>query len=138
MIKKVISVFLLYLAGLLVFAYAVLPHHHHDKSDICIATSHCDSEHESADHPGTDHKHDTNTDNCVLKQDIIVPSSSIRMQCAVIEFTDNFNQDIALDIRNESNISSPFNKYLKTPLFALLCFRDYECINSGLRAPPSV
>ena len=61
MLRKVTAIFFLTLASMIMLAFAVLPHHHHQEY-ICFNAEHC-----SAELPDAAHSHDTETNHGCVK-----------------------------------------------------------------------
>lgn len=78
MIRKRIAIFFVLFATLLLLVHALVPHHHH-KDHVCISIHHCQTDCCAHEHgaPGSDQSHEGENDSefCVLKQAVFIPSS---------------------------------------------------------------
>lgn len=139
MIKKLTAFSFLLLASMLLLAHAVLPHHHHHQQ-VCIETTHCNTDEEDHAHKSseTDHQHDGSTDSstCVLKQAYIIPSSQERFVNNLNNPQDNLHFFIFSNF--EQVDLQPVSDYIKfTPkLFSF--YTKFITPTLGLRAPPIV
>src|SRR5512138_1424267 len=82
MIKQIAAYCFIFIANTILFAHAVLPHHHH-RQQVCIERTHCASDKESIDHnkPADDHQHDggASSNGCLLKLVVVLPSEQSRL-----------------------------------------------------------
>jgi len=138
MIKKTTAVFFLLLANLVLLVHAVVPHHHHD-SQICINYTHCTSDCET---PENNHDQDIGnfSNNCILKQLVVLPSNQYKQECKILPFTDRhseFNYLDAVLLNDDLKLITP----IVVSVFELHKITHYYCIDVssvGLRAPPVV
>lgn len=131
------------LAGILLVAHAVVPHHHHNKQ-ICFERSHCiqdDFTHEHGTNPAS-HSHDgeNSHDDCVLKDPVVVLSNESKPDFRFIYETDRSGIDgFHNNILNNSTellipiLSSYVYERVTDSLYRSLLFASL-----GLRAPPAV
>lgn len=144
MIRKGTAIFFILLANFIMLAHAVVPHHHH-KSQVCIESNHCLSDSYAHNHNTSahDHEHDggAGTENCALKQAVVISTNSVRQEFKCLDCDDNHPQLIhfqAILFSNKfisfipkigSNAQIPFitSSYLHSLQSSL-----------GLRAPPIV
>ena len=144
MIKKSTAIFFLLLANLVLLAHAVIPHHHHN-SQVCITNSYSNSKSEAENNCSSDHKHkhegNKNTESCILKQIVVVPSNNIKQEFKYFEYKDiHFQFNDFQSIIYYSELET-FVKILRTNTEAPLIPSFYtQYLNSGLglRAPPIV
>ncbi len=143
MIKRVTAIFFILMANIILLAHAAIPHHHHNNR-FCIIDLHAQTGCEAHQHDATEHHHhehdgNKNSELCVLKQDIVIPSNQLKLDCKSFEYKDNhspFNNFQAIIFKNELSVFAPIfvscvQKILKTSGHA--CFISSAI---GLRAPP--
>lgn len=141
MLKKITIIFLSFFVNTVLLAHTIIPHHHH-KTEICIENSECNNDFETHKHKSNEHNHDNNnSENCVLKQIVVIPSNHIKHQCKCFECDDvqnEFNGDFAIlselvalnyipqlnSIYQYANLFSSYSKIINSSL--------------GLRAPPTI
>lgn len=144
MIRKRIALFFVLFATLLLLVHAVVPHHHH-KDHVCISIHHCQSDGCAHEHgtPVSDHPHEGGNDSefCVLKQAVFIPSSQWNQFDKYGFGTDKpffFLDFQALVYDNGWKTDGPgivLSGYeSSTPL---ICY-DFTVSSTGLRAPPVV
>ncbi len=80
--RKQIEFLFLFLAGLIVFAHAIIPHHHHC-NQVCIEKLDCQHHDTNPNHPvDDDHSHnDINHRYCLLGQLIAIPNNQWKQEC---------------------------------------------------------
>ncbi len=141
------------MANIIFLADAVLPHHHHEK-EVCFVDSHCqtDSEahkhetgkHNHEQHATKEHSHDhdgnTESQNCLLKQEVILPSNQIDLECKSFDYVDNtnFNGFQANLINSELDLQNQENFSIKIPPLISSFYSRIASTSKGLRAPPIV
>ncbi len=144
MIKRVTAIFFILLANIMLLANAVIPHHHHNR-EVCIVSSHCQTDDKAHKHNTNEHSHkhdgNKNAECCVLKQVIGISVNHVRQEYKCFEFNDNhspFNDLQSVPLKNELNVYGPTflsnaQKILNTSghTYFIICA-------SGLRAPPFV
>ena len=78
MIKRTTTIVFILLASILLLAHAVVPHHHHNKL-VCLVESHCSGDNnstgQSTDKESHNHDGEENSNDCILKELIAVPSN---------------------------------------------------------------
>ena len=139
--KKAITLSFLLFAGIAILAHAVIPHHHHDKSTICLLAVQCeDSKHT--------HKHSRDSD-CRQKDD-----SGRTEECPLKKaYLRPGNIRLSVDLNSDSDFQHPapflFSMDLNAETAGLkgLPFRQKPYLSSGytshisdssgLRAPPT-
>lgn len=140
MIKRATSVFFLFIAGFLLLANFVIPHHHHS-SNICFRHSHCHDERTHGKSNHSDHKHGGNNDCCSLNSAVILPSTHNTEESII--FPNTGSRQNASDfpaIIPYNNGTDPFLSVFlwdDSPGFCAL-FPVYIKSSLGLRAPPVV
>jgi len=131
------------LAGILLVAHAVIPHHHHNKQ-ICLERSHCIHDDLKVEH-GTNtgsHSHDgeNSHDDCVLKIPVVVLSNQGKTDFRFINDTDRSGLDVFHD--NLVVISTEFPiPVLSSYVYERVTDSLYPSLvaaSLGLRAPPAV
>ena len=140
MIKRATSVFFLFIAGILLLANVVIPHHHHS-ANICFRHSHCHAERDNGKSNHSDHQHGSNDDCCSLSLAVILPAT---------QYTEV--NKIFLNIGSRQNTSDfpaiiPYNNGTD-PFLSVYSWEDppgvcslfsvYLKSSLGLRAPPVV
>ena len=126
-----------FIANIFLLVYAVVLHHHHEsKSQICILSSHCQTD-DNDDSENHQHDSHTKSNNCLLTQAIVLPLSNNTKENQSIVYDYGF--DVFINTSNEL-----FNKYLVlNPIEILIpdipfIFSSYIHSSLGLRAPPVV
>jgi hypothetical protein len=144
MIKRVPALLLVFLASIVLLANAVIPHHHHE-NEVCIESSHCESDGEEH-HDGdaeNNHDHDgaSNFMNCALNQIYIIPSTLQKEELKSIDLLNPFHSFIGIPAihtsQEKSNIATHYfdaPPIHQPPSFYIL----YVNHSRGLRAPPLV
>ena len=131
------------LAGILLVAHAVVPHHHHLKQ-ICFERSHCihdDLTHEHGTNPSS-HSHDgeNSHDDCVLKDPVVVLSNESKPDFRFIYETGRSGLDGFHDnfLNNSIELLIPvLSSYVYERVTDSL-YRSLLSASLGLRAPPAV
>lgn len=144
MIKRLPAILFILVANIVLLAHAVIPHHHHEK-EVCIVSSHCDSDGDSHNHDKAEHKHQhhggNSVDHCVLQQILISPPNKIKHEIKSLDLDTNlFLTDYSQAIFNDnSNDLVCFSSYLKSkPPSITYTYLNYASTVLGLRAPPLV
>lgn len=126
-----------FITNIFLLVYTVVPHHHHEgKSQICILNSHCQAD-DSDDSQNHQHDSHTKSNNCLLKQAIVLPLSNNTKVNQSIVYSYEF--DVFINISNEL-----LNKCLVISSIEVLMpdapfiFSSYIHSSLGLRAPPVV
>lgn len=91
MVNRNLALFFLLLANIVLLAHAFIPHHHHD-DQICLASSHCQSEshdHHFCANPHHGHDSQRSSDCCSLKQVIILPGNQLKSDCKFVNTPNN-------------------------------------------------
>ena len=144
MFKRNTAIFFILTAYIFLLVHAVIPHHHHD-SNVCIISSHCETGTEDHDHNTTEHNHnhdgDNKTENCVLNQEVVIPSNQVRQSCKCIDCIDSHHesdqlQAVLFDSKTKSFAAKCFY-VIKRPLTASV-YSLYLSSGLNLRAPPVV
>jgi len=136
MFSKNTAILFLLFANLILFAHAVIPHHHHDQH-VCIESIICDNHrHNDFDHhPKNDH-----TDECLLHQLIVVPtvlSFKDIMGEAFVKDEFYINLDLNLFLTKESNLDDDVETRRRFYLNPIQTPLVVNC-GLGLRAPPII
>lgn len=142
MIKRTLSIFFLFLAGIILVGHAIFPHHHHIK--LCEFANEASSNNHGHDFLtpySHSHQHDdSSATHCVLEQTVVVRSGSSR-----IESQDNLlsfiNGDTDSGLLLSALLNNEQNQYIpESGIFyhsdyqAQTCFRFFQFIK--LRGPP--
>jgi len=143
--QKIIAIFMMTFASLVLLAHAVVPHHHYNDNMACFVLPHeSEHDHDGCNHNDADHqeKHDADHNNdCCLLNDVL----------AVIP--DNYKpEDLKVDFSSTQIHAIQFLSMIKLPDFDqefLISFKDfrqrpyldysYQVFSThgfGLRAPP--
>ena len=140
MAKRTIGISLILLANIVLLVHAFVLHHHHENR-VCFETNHCTDDHTKHDHQPSEHnhKHDGNSDNCILKQAIAIPAQLYKQ---IYHYYDNYSERGNFQF---VLLTSNTNNSVNVPIFTFTypSFHKYQslyfvnhCI--GLRAPPTV
>lgn len=138
MINKITAYSLIFLANIVLLAHAVLPHHHH-KQQVCIEQTHCAGDAISHSHSTTGHNHqhdETNSEACILKQAVIIPTSQARLLNNCDNCSDNHNHDFFIPSYFGLETLQPITVTVST--VSEFTFSSYITSSLGLRAPPIV
>jgi len=139
--KQITGLILLIVANIMLLVHAVVSHHYHQNSSICFEKTHCENSHEKFEYPLTEHnhKHDGDTDNCLLKQAVAVPIY-VNKQIYGLDnnSTDHINFQLILFL-SDANYNFTFLKNIYS-YFSYIKFHYIYFVNHciGLRAPPVV
>ncbi|MBW6502246.1 MAG: hypothetical protein K0B05_12710 [Bacteroidales bacterium] len=144
MIKRTTAFAFLMLAGLLLLAHAVIPHHHHDKQ-ICFVTPHCLHDESADEHDknqlGHSHDEENDPDDCVLKNPVVLYSNQWRTDYKFYNISSSLS---AFDDSQYSLLNG--RKEFPIPVLSPFVYEHFtNCSYSvlvaaslGLRAPPVV
>jgi hypothetical protein len=144
MIRKRTAILFILLANIVLLVHAVVPHHHH-KSLVCVESNHCQSDNSAHNHSTAahDHEHDgsAGTENCVLKQAVVIPVNSVKPEFRCLGCDDNHSPFVHLQailFGNEFNSFVP--KIISIAQIPLKTSSHSNFVSSslGLRAPPIV
>lgn len=144
MIKRTAAIFFILLANIVLLVHGVVSHHHH-KSMVCLESNHCQSDSCAHDQSTSahDHEHDgsAGTENCVLKQAVVVPANSLRQEFECLGCDDSHSPFVhfqAILFSNEFNLFAP--KIISIAQIPLITSTHFWFVStsSGLRAPPIV
>jgi len=144
MIKKTAAIASIMLASIILLAHAVVPHHHHNKQ-VCLIKTHCINDDNTDEHGTTKkgHSHDgeNNSDNCVLKESVVILSNQCRTD---LKFNNNTSDRSGL-YAFHYNLLNSSTEFLIPVLSSFIYERytdsSYSSLISaslGLRAPPVV
>jgi len=144
MIKRFSAIAFIFIANFVLLAHVIIPHHHH-KNQVCFVNTHCEDVHghEDQNETGHDHEHGKSNDfsQCLLKQDIVLPSHQNKAAYAHFCFVDNYSN--AYGIQAILGLESFFSGYFSAlnrlihPYIPPIIYRvSVAC--QGLRAPPVV
>jgi len=144
MIKRTTAIVFIILANILILAHAVVPHHHHNKQ-VCLINSHCINESFTDEHGANkdSHSHDggNNSDDCVLKEPIVVLSNQWKTD---FKFNNNTSDRSGLDDFHYNLLNSS-TEFLISVLSSFIYERYTDSsypslisVSLGLRAPPVV
>lgn len=144
MIKRTTAIFFILLANIVLLVHVVVPHHHH-KSLICVESNHCQSDSHAHNQStcSNDHEHDgsAGTENCVLKQTVLIPANSLRQEFKCLGCDDNHPQLVhfqaILYINDYISFVPKIISVAQIPLKISSHFW-FVSTSSGLRAPPVV
>ena len=138
--KKAIALSFLLLAGTIILAHAVIPHHHHDTFAVCFSTTHCTDCEEEPEH-SHDSDRDRHNDGCNPEECILLKEMYVRFDNNNLFVGSSLDSDIScpvlfllsvspmVDITGLENL--PFRQ---NPLISY--HTDYVTQSLGLRAPP--
>jgi len=149
MIKKTTAIAAIMLASIILLAHAVVPHHHHNKQ-VCLINTHCINDDITDEHGTTkkSHSHDgeNNSDNCVLKESVVILSNQCRTD---LKFNNNTSDRSGL-YAFHYNLLNSSTEYSSTefliPVLSSFIYERYTdssyssliSASLGLRAPPVV
>jgi len=144
MIKRSTAYFYILFTSIVLLAHAVIPHHYHE-SEIFIINPDCQTDNGVHKHGTTEHRHEsqdeTNDENCVIQQVVVIRSNQVRYEPKSQESPDNRKQIIGLTAHLINNsISVPFSIILSNVPASLLSstYSTFASIGLGLRAPPQI
>jgi len=138
MFKRATSIFLVLLVNFITLAHAVVSHHHHN-SVVCITKEHCADETQNPINHSEKHKHDSSAQTCLLKQAIILPSQSQKLELKSIqcnEYQANY-QFTLFKFYIQYSAFLAWNRVLHKP-FIKSIYSNHISRSIGLRAPPTV
>ena len=143
MLKRDSALFFILFAIIIVLANAVIPHHHHE-SEVCVISSHCETDSEAHKQTTTEHKHkhdgENNSDHCALNQIFVTPYNQIKEKFEYLDNTHILQLDLLQTILLDNDVYSHF-PIIESNAEHLLLSSTYSCFTStckGLRAPPIV
>lgn len=142
--KKIIPIFFILLANIIVLGHTFIPHHHHHR-EVCIIKSHCqdDSESHKHNHAEPSHQHDgeKNTEVCVLKLFFVIPTNQAKPEFKCVKSFSNNDHTFSFHaVYQEYNTANSI-QWSNTSAFQQIAISDYlfDLVNGiGLRAPPTV
>ncbi|HNX84443.1 MAG TPA: hypothetical protein PKK03_08310 [Bacteroidales bacterium] len=142
MIKRITVILIFMLAGILLVAHAVVPHHHHDKQ-VCFEKSHCIHE-DSDEEPGTSHdghSHDgeNNHNDCALNDPVVITTNEWKPDFKLIQASDRTGFD-GLHVSLLNNSSGCLTPSLSSCVYERVTdslFPSAVPDSHGLRAPPA-
>ncbi len=137
-----IGILFLALAGVIILAHAMVPHHLHN-GQAFIETTECNylHHHEATNHsPVCNHNHsDSESTDCVLHHLLVVPGKQVRAEQPVISST---LLNSSCDLLNHEFLTSDLNKNASEWLFhiegTIPLPTSLYASTKGLRAPPLV
>jgi hypothetical protein len=137
MIKRIFALISVLIASFIMLAYAVIPHHHHNHSQICFNILHCHSDGKQPEHD-VDHDHDcgSNPEFCLLQHVVVMPS----LHDYSVFCNTNYNELIP-DYGIAFSYDDPEILTSFSPGFSPGILFIHSCLltcSSGLRAPPAV
>ena len=141
--KKKSAIFFVLLANIVLLVHAVVPHHHHESS-VCIekiSYPDCDAHNHSLSCTGCNHHNENNTENCLLKLIVYLPSNQEDQVFKGGYFLFKHSQyDNFQTIINNDEINSFLPPKLSENQKIQITFSPSGFIPSlsGLRAPPAV
>jgi len=144
MIRKKTAIFFILLASIVILAHAIVPHHHH-KSQVCVENKHCQNDSLAHNHSTSEHNHEhdgsNETENCILKQIVVIPSNSNRQDFKCLGCDTNhspFADFHAVLFENEFISFAP--KTISIAQIPLISSSHSNFVSNslGLRAPPVV
>ncbi len=144
MFKKQVAIFFILLANIILLAHAAVPHHHH-KTQVCIESTHCQTDSKPHNHNATEHNHKHDGENgsnyCILKQLVVLPSNQDKQECKCSFLTDGHSPD---DGFQAVLFNREYQYYISTVVLnttVSLSTPPYIVFvksSIGLRAPPTV
>jgi len=139
--KRITAFFFLMIANVVLLAHVVIPHHHH-QNVACINKTHCQNDIVAHEHNTTEHNHHhdgSGSNNCILKQAVIVPSNQGKNETNSFFCSQNHSPDYhyTLPITGNEDLIPIFSIVAFVPDYS---FSFHSCItsSSGLRGPPFV
>jgi hypothetical protein len=141
-VKKIIAYSFILLANFVLLSHAVIPHHHHEKQ-VCIESTHCESDSEAHQHEATEqnhnhnHEHDGNGSSCILKQAFVLNISKGKQINGCSDCNNNHSHDFQFILFNVS--PETFIPTCKTVILAIEVTPFYSALlqsSLDLRAPP--
>jgi len=142
--KRIAAVVFVSLAGIMMLAHAVIPHHHH-YSEICFQKSHCENEQSNENENNPAHHHENtgedSHDGCALNAPVLLPAGLDNNECKCISFI--YRQAgamfFAAEILNsDQKIFIPSKIQDDSSPGIIMSNKLLVYSSSGLRAPPVV
>ena len=142
--KRITGICILVLVNILLLAHTIIPHHHH-QTQVCLQNSHCQDDgiaHKHSNHePQHEHDGKNNSDNCILKQAIVLPGNQVKQEFKNLNNADyhsHFNDYQFILLNTDKAVIIAFFS-LNTADFSFTTpFSDFVSSSLGLRAPPVV
>lgn len=138
-IRKHIGISFLFLAMLVLFVHAFIPHHHHNKQ-VCIEKIACTLHDTCSTHPHeNDHPHDdANQSCCVLNQLVVIPNNHWKQECSCTAASDkHLHEWVSLIYDNSPTVIHSTDKP-RDPVQETVRYFLLAPSSSHLRAPPVV
>ena len=139
--KRTTAIFFILLANIILLAHAVVPHHHHHEQ-VCIVNSHCQTESQTHNHGASgDHQHDGNneSDCCVLKQAVAIPSNLLKQDCKSLDsYHPDFHEFQSILFNFDFDSFVPLDSSFGKHPFSTFTYSLFVNSSIGLRAPPIV
>lgn len=142
MLKRVPALFFILIASIVLLVNVVIPHHHHEK-EVCVVSSHCetDTDTEKHDYDGHDHDGENGVEHCVLNPVFLVPVNQVKQEIKFLDFSEiriNHNQFQVnlIDLELISLLPTYLNN--GNPPLVFFSYCHYSVICLGMRAPPIV
>lgn len=137
MIKRLFGLISVLIASFIMMAYAVIPHHHHNHSQICFNILHCQNDGKLPE-PDAEHHHDcgSNPEFCLLQHAVVVPSLPDYSACHIADISQFLpDYEVPLSYIVPENLTSFSPGFSPGTLF----IHSFQiACPSGLRAPPAV
>jgi len=144
MIRKKTALLFLLLANIVLLVHAVAPHHHHH-NQVCIDNVHCQDDWATPRHSTSEHNHQPDgseeTDNCTLKQAVVIPTNSYKQTLKALYFDENPGPHTGGQAILGDHLLKTFQPTMVTGIINSRIILPYSNIlssSSGLRAPPTV
>ena len=144
MIRKKTAIFFILLANIILLAHAVVPHHHH-KEQVCLVNAHCQNDSKAHQHNASGHSHEHDgsrgTQNCVLKQAVVIPANSLRQEFKCLGCDDNYAPFVYFQAILSGNEYISFVPEIvsNAPIpLGSTSHSNFVSTSLGLRAPPIV
>lgn len=142
--KRISAIIFPLLATLILMAHTAIPHHHHI-NQVCLIAAHCqnvsDRHHHEGETPLHEHDGTNDSENCVLKQLVAIPSyhAKLIIKDADLETDhDGFYGDIAgITDTYSDNFNSRVNSLSRLPVSSS-AYSILISYSLGLRGPPIV
>jgi hypothetical protein len=140
MIKKLLSILLIFTVNLFVLTHAVMPHHHHHGLPHFVL---CEEAHEHPDDGAADNccSPDEKNETCTFEQHIDIVYE-LKEDCSRILCTSHHHPDLLLQAVLFSFTTdfslAPERISSEKPLYLISYYFDYAGSGLGLRAPPMV
>lgn len=143
MMKKRAAIFFILLANIVLLVHAVVPHHHHESS-VCIENvrcNDCDVHKHAISQNCCHHGNESNSQNCVLKLVVFLPSNQEKQDCKCLILHDKKVQPVHL---SAVLFTQDYKSYIPPVisddgiLLGKNFFSRIFSESKGLRAPPIV